>query len=132
MFFLNFLCLILSVHSKISLPFICSFLYSGGSNLFPYIKIPAYSRMDHKLEAADSDLKCHITPWLNCQPSWFQRQMVLIQPLNLFGGYGHVDFDPTPDMWDLTVRNISVCDAQQNRIAAKGYPHQGVAALRGL
>ena len=87
---------------------------------------------DHELITANPDLKRLITPWLYRQLGWFQRQMVFIQPLELFGGDGHVDFDPAPDIWELAAGNISVCDAQQNRIAAKGYPHQRIAALRGL
>ena len=87
---------------------------------------------DHKLIATDLNLKRLITPWLYRSLGWFQRQMVFIQPLELFGGHSHVDFDPASNMRDLSVRNISVCDAQQNRIAAKGYPHQRIAALRGL
>ena len=87
---------------------------------------------DHKLITADFDLKRRISPWLNRQLSWFQRQMVFIQPLELSGGHGHVEFDPTPNMRELIVGDISVRDTQQNGIAAKGYPHQRIAALRGL
>lgn len=35
-------------------------------------------------------------------------------------------------MWELIDCNISLCNAQQNRIATKRYSNQRIAALRGL